>query len=160
MAETPSKRHREETLALEDCEDSKRQKSYTHILSILEDEEDEPNQDLSAIFTSLQQELSCNSNNFDPSLSVTAEADPDHQTTVPATSECSPSSHGEEDDKERVIRHLLEASDDELGIPHKVDGGDDDINGRDLAFALCDGFWEFEDETANYYALLQSELFM
>ncbi|CAK9137111.1 unnamed protein product [Ilex paraguariensis] len=158
MAETPSKRQREETHEVPDCEDdSKRHKSYNHILSLLEDEEDEPNQDLSVIFSTLQQELSCDSTNFDPLLGPTSEADPDHQRRVSATSECKVD---EEDDKERVIRHLLEASDDELGIPHRTDGGDEKINGGDHTFSLCDGLWEFEDEAAYYYELLQSELFM
>ncbi|EEF39889.1 conserved hypothetical protein [Ricinus communis] len=77
----------------------------------------------------------------------------------------------EEDDKDRVIRHLLEASDDELGIPNTETGsGFDDgyegfvssangFSGVD-GFSLCDGLWEIEDANANYYALLQSELFM
>ncbi|MCD7470375.1 hypothetical protein HAX54_010175, partial [Datura stramonium] len=34
------------------------------------------------------------------------------------------------------------------------------IDGGDFPFAISDGLWELEDETANYYSLLQSELFM
>lgn len=81
----------------------------------------------------------------------------------------------DDDEKESVIRHLLEASDDELGIPSRVDGsngngdgggGSDDVPGGylgDFEIGLSDGLWEFEDEVANanyYYTLLQSELFM
>ncbi|KAK7828541.1 hypothetical protein CFP56_030121 [Quercus suber] len=74
----------------------------------------------------------------------------------------------EEDDKERVIRHLLEASDDELGIPNRevgvgvgvvYDFGVEGLNGGD-GYSFGDGLWELEDEAANYYTLLQSELFM
>ncbi|XAR65177.1 hypothetical protein NMG60_11009199 [Bertholletia excelsa] len=157
MAETPLKRQREETLVSESMEheDPKRQKSYTHIISLLEDEEDETNQDFSSILTTLQHELS--------------EPDPDlHETSGSGSPEFNPASHGglkgeeeeEEGERERVMKHLLEASDDELGIPNKVDGRDDDvINGGD-GLPVIDGFWEFEDEAANYYTLLQSELFM
>ncbi|KAA8532995.1 hypothetical protein F0562_032888 [Nyssa sinensis] len=167
MAETSSKRQREET-HVEDFEDSKRHKSYSHILSILEDEEDEPNQDLSSILTTLQQELACDSATFDhplPGPTSESETDPENPLASSATYDYSPASNAElkedeEEDRERVIRHLLEASDDELGIPNIRDGGDVEINGQDHAFALCDGFWEFEDEAANYYTLLQSELFM
>uniref|UniRef100_A0A5B7AJC6 Uncharacterized protein n=1 Tax=Davidia involucrata TaxID=16924 RepID=A0A5B7AJC6_DAVIN len=159
MAEMSSKRPREET-HVDDCEDPKRHKSYNHILSILEDEEDEPNQDLSSILTTLQQELSCDSITFDhplPCPTSESETDPENPIVSSTTYDYSP----EEEERERVIRHLLEASDDELGIPHRRDDGDDEINGGDHhAFALCDGLWEFEDEAANYYTLLQSELFM
>jgi hypothetical protein len=115
---------------------------------------------LSEIFTTLQQELSSDFPGLDPSLNPTQEIDPcEDYTLVSAASECSPREE-EDGEKEKVIRHLLEASDDELGIPSKVDGGDVEINGGDLSFALCDGLWEIEDEAANYYTLLQSELFM
>lgn len=72
-----------------------------------------------------------------------------------------------QDDKEQVIRHLLEASDDELGIPNRE--GDFDVgvfefeqgcNNGGNGLALCDRLWEFEDDAANYYTLLQSELFL
>ncbi|XP_059658498.1 uncharacterized protein LOC132304796 [Cornus florida] len=171
MAETSSKRQREET-HVEDCEDPKRYKSYNHILSILEDEEDESNQDLSSFLSTLQQELSFDSiATVDPLPCPTSEAETHNCAVGSTASDYSPvsSSHVlKEEDGERVMRHLLEASDDELGIPHRTDGGggggDDDrdvINGGDHAFAFSDGLWEFEDhEAANYYALLQSELFM
>ncbi|KAG6654325.1 hypothetical protein I3843_05G126700 [Carya illinoinensis] len=180
MAETPLKRHREET-QMDDCEDSKRHKSYNHILSLLEAEaeEEEPTQDLSSLITTLQQELSSDSI-FNPLSFPTADAvDPENPTTASTTLEDQTSSSSsssssyssstlllkedeEEDDKDRVIRHLLEASDDELGIPNRevgeVYGGNEGFNGD--GFSLCDGLWELEDEAANYYTLLQSELFM
>ncbi|OIT19862.1 PREDICTED: uncharacterized protein LOC109220937 [Nicotiana attenuata] len=165
MAEStqPIKRSREEESQETQenfCEDNntKRHKSsYNDILSILEEEEYGFESDPvsgSDIFTTLQQEL-LPSDGF--------ESDP--------VSVGSDSSHKEdevEDDRSSVIRHLLEASDDELGIPSGdgTNGGDftfaeeNETNGGDFPFALADGLWEFEDEAANYYSLLQSELFM
>ncbi|KAE8023286.1 hypothetical protein FH972_009001 [Carpinus fangiana] len=173
MAETPCKRQREET-QIEDCDESKRHKSFSHILSLLEAEEEEPTQDLSSLITTLQQELSSDSI-FSPLSFPTAEPDPENPTSASAPVEDQSSSSSsssspavvlkedEEDDKERVIRHLLEASDDELGIPNREVGvaydGDEGFGGVDV-FSLCDGLWELEDEAANYYALMQSELFM
>ncbi|KAK3223081.1 hypothetical protein Dsin_010106 [Dipteronia sinensis] len=179
MAETQSKRPREETQIV-DVEETKRHKSYNHILSLLEAEEEEPTQDLSSLITTLQQELSSDSV-IDPIPSQTADNDLESNPTAASTatgedsiassSTSSPTSscskEDEEDDGQRVIRHLLEASDDELGIPNMdvvcaENGvyGDGDFNGGDV-FALCDGLlWELEDEAANYYTLLQSELFM
>lgn len=182
MAETPLKRQREET-QIEDYEESKRHKSFNHIVSLLDAEEEEPNQDLSSLITTLQQELSSDSNShsiFDPLSFPTAENDPESLTTASSTmkdqnftssssSSSSPkvlSKEDEGDDKERVIRHLLEASDDELGIPNRevgvgvvYDFGVEGLNGGD-GYSFCDGLWELEDEAANYYTLLQSELFM
>ncbi|CAL5355098.1 hypothetical protein CsSME_00043665 [Camellia sinensis var. sinensis] len=155
MAETPLKRQREETHVVEDeieQQDPKRQKSFTHILSLLEEEEDhEPHQDFSSILSTLQQELSCSDS--DPFSLPGSETDPDKDNPVP--------SHGEddEDERERVMRHLLEASDDELGIPHRMDGGDGDY-GQVTDGGDAFGLWELEDEAANYYTLLQAELFM
>ncbi|KAI9169696.1 hypothetical protein LWI28_016349 [Acer negundo] len=176
MAETPSKRPRQET-QIDDVEETKRHKSYNHILSLLEAEEEEPTQDLSSLITTLQQELSSDSV-LDPTPKQTADNDLESNLTtatgddsVANSSTSSPTSscskEDEEDDGQRVIRHLLEASDDELGIPNMdvvsaENGvyGDGDFNGGDV-FALCDGLlWELEDEAANYYTLLQSELFM
>ncbi|CAI9761315.1 unnamed protein product [Fraxinus pennsylvanica] len=57
MAESQPKRQRGESHEADDT-NSKRNKSYDNILSILTDEEEEPNQYFSAIFTTLQQELS------------------------------------------------------------------------------------------------------
>lgn len=172
MEETPLKRQREETQT-EDFDESKRHK-YSHILSLLDSEEEEPTQDLSSLITTLQQELSSDSI-FDSLSFPTTEIDPENPTSASANPEdqassasSSPSStallkEDEEDDKERVIRHLLEASDDELGIPNRdvgvVYNENEVLSGGD-GFSFCDGLWELEDEAANYYALLQSELFM
>ncbi|GLT98403.1 hypothetical protein SLE2022_159090 [Rubroshorea leprosula] len=171
MAETPVKRQREETYIPEEIEEVKRQKSFNHILSLLESEEDEPTQDLSSLITSLQQELSSESV---PGLvpgSTTVDTDgATAATTVEdyRSASCSSSSSNLLKDEEDVIRHLLEASDDELGIPNReagvevVGGGGEDLNGGGdgLLPVWSDGFWELEDEAANYYTLLQSELFM
>lgn len=177
MAEsTQSKRQREEEE--EDYNEyeenvNKRHKSsspsYNQILSILEEEEDESNQDyMLDIFQSLQQELSSDSAAVDPlqisSASSVAEAD--HQSGGSAVSvSCSPCSkedddQEEDDDSVRMMRHLLEASDDELGLPNRSESGDEEINSGDKHLFLGDGLWEFEDVAANYYTLLQSELFM
>ncbi|KAL5761812.1 hypothetical protein ACOSP7_018076 [Xanthoceras sorbifolium] len=176
MAETqtPSKRPREET-QIEDVEETKRHKSYVHILSLLEAEEEEPTQDLSSLITSLQQELSSDSV-LDPLPSQTADNDHKRNPTIAsattigdsnATSSSSPrssSKEDEEEDRQRVIRHLLEASDDELGIPNIEVCADNGCYGEGFnggaGFAFCDSLWELEDEAANYYTLLQSELFM
>ncbi|XWS69732.1 hypothetical protein CRYUN_Cryun04dG0204400 [Craigia yunnanensis] len=183
MAEqTPSKRQREETQSSnqEHVEETKRHKSYNHILSLLEAEEDENNQDLSSLITTLQQELSSDSILDDPLScpTTTSEADQENLTTTEATNAItsledytsatsSLKEDEDQDDKESVIRHLLEASDDELGIPNREDGVgiegfefEEGFNNGGIGFALCDGLWELEDEAANYYTLLQSELFM
>ncbi|KAJ4711308.1 Zinc finger CCHC domain protein [Melia azedarach] len=141
MAETPLKRQRDET-QLEDGEETKRHKSYNHIISLLEVEEDEPAEDLSSLMTK-----DCAITSSSPS----------------SASSCS--KEDEANDRERVMRHLLEASDDELGIPsmevrvNSTEYGDVGVNSGD-ELALCDGLWDLEDEAANYYTLLQSELFM
>ncbi|KAE8729986.1 hypothetical protein F3Y22_tig00003041pilonHSYRG00421 [Hibiscus syriacus] len=180
MAEQiPLKRQREETQIPD--EETKRHKSYNHILSLLEAEEDEPNQDLSPLITTLQHELSSDTvldDIFIYPTTNTPEADQENPrpTTkkdntdtgigtvddyTSATSSLKEDG-GTQDDKEQVIRHLLEASDDELGIPNREaafefeQGLDNGGNG----FALCDRLWELEDEAANYYTLLQSEFFL
>ncbi|PIN04082.1 hypothetical protein CDL12_23383 [Handroanthus impetiginosus] len=168
MAETQQKRLREESNELESDENSnsKRQKPYNNILSLLdEEEEEEPNQDLSAIFTTLQQELSsstsCDSTAFDfgsPPFTAGEEVQHLQPTAGPSTSvDC-----GEEDDGVKsVMRHLLEASDDELGIPNKEDNNVEISFSENFPFAFSDnGLWELEDVAANYYTMLQSELFM
>lgn len=172
MAETPSKRQREET-QIEDVEETKRHKLYN--LSLLDGEEDESSPELSSFITNLQQEISSdlifdnlpctNSTETDQENNRTAASSTTLEdcTTASSTASCP---KDEEDDRERVIRHLIEASDDELGIPNmevgasSVEYGEIGCNGRDGGSALCDGLWEFEDQTANYYILLQSQLFM
>ncbi|XVF03365.1 hypothetical protein REPUB_Repub04eG0254800 [Reevesia pubescens] len=184
-----SKRQREETQS-SDVEETKRHKSYNHILSLLEAEEDEPNQDLSSLITTLQQELSSHSGLNDPFPYPTTnlEADQENPTITTATAATTSTiscledytsatsllkedEDNQDDDKEKVIRHLLEASDDELGIPNRKDGGvgvgvevvEFDVEGFNNNGGINgfgDGLWELEDEAANYYTLLQSELFM
>ncbi|CAL5188727.1 unnamed protein product [Lathyrus oleraceus] len=143
-------------------ESSKKHKPYNHILSLLDLdlEEEESTQDLSPMITTLQQELTCASNNYQDTLLVSQ----NDQNSLTSFEE-----EEEEDEKVKVMRHLLEASDDELGIPSTSGddyglvgfGGEDyGFNGGDEFSSLCDKLWELEDERANYYDLLQSELFL
>ncbi|KAL8227543.1 hypothetical protein R6Q57_015127 [Mikania cordata] len=146
MAETLPKRHREDA-GDSDIETTKRHRN-TNI-----NEQQEITQDLLDFFTNLS----------DPYLDFTQqpESDPDNN-----------SKNDDDDEKENVIRHLLEASDDELGIPSRVDetdggsnggGGGGEVAGEgygDFPVDLCDGLWQLEDDAANYYTLLQSGLFM
>ncbi|EPS57921.1 hypothetical protein M569_16896 [Genlisea aurea] len=152
MAEIQHKRLRDE-LPEESSSSPKRQKTYDSILNLLEVEEEDgdPSQDLSAMLTSFQQELE--------SSSSTAEERKD----APDLGLDSSMHGGTGDDEaaESVMRHLLEASDDELGIPS---GGTEDWNAVDIIHAATLPFgsgenvpWEFEDETANFYAASQSE---
>ncbi|XP_055806448.1 uncharacterized protein LOC129875036 [Solanum dulcamara] len=173
MAESiqPIKRSREEDESQE-IEENKRQKSsYNDILSILEEEEEygfesDPEIKISGsnIFTTLQQEL-----DLLPSCDNGFGSDPVEISIGSGNSQVRSSANSStEYDSSSVIRHLLEASDDELGIPSGdgINGSDfplveeNEINGGDFPFAISDGLWELEDETANYYSLLQSELFM
>ncbi|KAL2233561.1 uncharacterized protein LOC105156547 [Sesamum indicum] len=177
MAETQQKRLREESHVSESLEfddsnsNSKRQKPYTNILSLLDEEEEEeqPSQDLSAIFTTLQQELSSSPSSdsaaydFDYTSFTAAEQEgtPHQQpTAAPSTSAvCA----DEDEGVKSVMRHLLEASDDELGIPNTEDNCNVVISSDEnfpFAFAADDGLWEFDDVAANYYTMLQTELFM
>ncbi|KAL0364036.1 UNVERIFIED_CONTAM: hypothetical protein Sangu_0501200 [Sesamum angustifolium] len=183
MAETQPKRLREEPLHEDSGSEfddssatSKRHKPYNTILNLLEEEEvdgesthepdHELSQDLSAIFTTLQQELSSSSTSCDsstttfdfdslPSTAAVEEPDPSHQATA-----------AEDDGVKSVMRHLLEASDDELGIPNRRDEIENNVeilnSVQDFPFGFAEheGLWELEDEAANYYTVLQSELFM
>ncbi|GMI75356.1 hypothetical protein like AT1G69760 [Hibiscus trionum] len=164
MAEqTPLKRQREETQIPD--EETKRHKSYNHILSLLEAEEDEPNQDLSSLITTLQHELSSDSvfdDTFVYPTTDTLEADQENPRPATPTETANPVTGENQDDKEQVIRHLLQASDDELGIPNREDAFEleQGFGNGGNGFALCDRLWELEDEAANYYTLLQSELFL
>ncbi|XP_057777157.1 uncharacterized protein LOC130995763 [Salvia miltiorrhiza] len=171
MAENSPKRHRDDSIEsdLDDSSSSaKRQKPYNNILNLL-DEEDEPepsdepseelSHDLSAIFTTLQQELSSSS-----SGSATTDFDFESPPTAAEHSQPPECGGGDEDESVKsVMRHLLEASDDELGIPNTTDeNGVENFNAAEnLPFAFTDhGLWELEDVAANYYTVLQSELFM
>ncbi|XP_060185271.1 uncharacterized protein LOC132614763 [Lycium barbarum] len=169
---TQPKRPREDETHKAEEDIIKRQKQYNElILSILEDEQDDPNyQDYFSddIFSTLEQELSSPSSSCDSwpyPLATHDEVEPDVAASDSVTSK-----EEEEDDGNNFIRHLQEASDDELGITlpstDEVKGDNivDELNGTncgDLPFALSDGLWEFEDhEAANYYSLLNSEFFM
>ncbi|KAG6429696.1 hypothetical protein SASPL_107748 [Salvia splendens] len=167
MAENSPKRQRDDSIGsdLDDsCSIMKRQKPYNNILNLLDEDEPEPShqlsQDLSAMFTTLEQELS-SSGSGSGSGSDTFDFEPlqeasEHSQPLGST--------GDEDESVKsVMRHLLEASDDELGIPNTTDeNGVENFNGaEDLPFAFTDHeLWEFEDVAANYYTVLQSELFM
>ncbi|KAK4429975.1 hypothetical protein Salat_1298200 [Sesamum alatum] len=187
MAETQQKRLREEPHEGSSSEfddssaTSKRQKPYNSILNLLEEEEEEDgepshepshelSQDLSAIFTTLQQELSsstsCDSTttfDFDslPSTAAVEEPDPSHTATAGGAA-----TSAEDDCVKSVMRHLLEASDDELGIPNRRDEIENNVEilnsvgNYPFGFSEHEGLWELEDEAANYYTVLQSELFM
>nr|GEY96141.1 hypothetical protein [Tanacetum cinerariifolium] len=121
-------------------EATKRHKTcYNQILSILEDntedEHQETNQDLTDFFTSLQKELL-----FSDPLPKTKN-DPEPNVKEEA----------EDEDKEMVIRHLLEASDDELGIPNRVANDDVlDVKNDGFPVSLSYGLLELEDDVANY----------
>ncbi|KAF8103825.1 hypothetical protein N665_0183s0005 [Sinapis alba] len=174
MAETtPIKRHREEETIAEE-ETTKRQKpssssSYNdQILCLLDDSEElnEPNNDLTSFLNALQQEISSN----DKNATVSGVSNVEDSSTSSVSSK---EDEADDENNEKVMQHLLEASDDELGIPNTGFGEsnydmikNDNINedhyvyGNSLLDGFGDAFWEFEDEAANYYTLLQSELFL
>ena len=187
MEETAlSKRPREEETHAEEESNLKKQKPYNHILSLLDaDEEESTQQDLSPLISTLQEEITSSASDaetlsFSPTLILNPTLENGQEnsnssataaSSSPATLEDYSQSNGDfkgdvDDDKERVMRHLLEASDDELGIPNTSDNiglldfGENGVDGENGFSSLCDGLWEFEDETANYYTLLQSELFL
>ncbi|KAG6396552.1 hypothetical protein SASPL_142703 [Salvia splendens] len=152
MAEAPSNSKRlTETPNFEES-NSKRHKPYNTILSLLDEEEetlDQQNHDLSVIFTTLEQELSL-----------------DFDSPPPATEAAE-----EDDGVKSIMRHLLEASDDELGIPNYSSeefntNNDDDfgiIKSEENSISVNffdNGLWEFDDVAADYYTIMQSELFM
>ncbi|CAN8235891.1 unnamed protein product [Cochlearia groenlandica] len=175
MAETltssPLKRQREENQEKENItqEETKRQKpcsssscssssSYDQVQCLLEQDND-----LTSFITTLHQETS----KYDQNATVL-------ENLAISSSSSYEEEEEKESDKEKVMKHLLEASDDELGIPN-IDIGESnyemiksETNQKDYyyvnEFSLLDGFsdglWELEDEAANYYTLLQSELFM
>ncbi|CAF2045663.1 hypothetical protein BRARA_I03153 [Brassica rapa] len=174
MAETtPIKRHREEE-TLADEEATKRQKpssssssSYNDQILCLLDDSDElnrPNNDLTSFLNALQQEISSDDKNAAVSRVSNVE---DSSTSCVSWKE----DDVDDENNEKVIQHLLEASDDELGIPNtgfgesnydmiKNDINQDYVYGNSLLDGFGDAFWELEDEAANYYTLLQSELFL
>lgn len=145
MADSERKRPREESE--DDSPAEKRpcstsSSSFQSILSLLESEEESPAEDVSSLISSLQEEI-C-------SADAAALAAPAKQ----ALSEAG----GDE-----VIRHLLEASDLELGIPaeDEEERREAEESGAVGEISNYDVFWELEEEAANYYALFQSpESFM
>ncbi|KAK9050992.1 hypothetical protein SSX86_027617 [Deinandra increscens subsp. villosa] len=161
MAEThppPPKRHREDDVVSDTDTTKRHRNSY--------ESPQETNQDLLDFLTNLSSDLFLDfgpQTGSDPDNNLTTQPGPDPDSKNPDNKK---ELTDDEDEKERVIRHLLEASDDELGIPSRVDVGDAGDGGGggggcgDFPVGLCDGLWELEDEAANYYTLLQSELFM
>lgn len=178
MAEIQSKRLREEESHRDSS--SKRQKPYNNILNhLLDQEEDEQYQvepthdlshDFSAIFTTLQQELASASTSPDSHDSVLppSKAAPPAEEQEAEQSHHQPTSADEDDGVKSVMRRLLEASDDELGIPnrndeeldHNIEIWNSAADNFPFAFSDHHGLWELEDEAANYYSVLQSGLFM
>ncbi|KAG2322289.1 hypothetical protein Bca4012_056931 [Brassica carinata] len=180
MAETaassPLKRQREEheqeTMLQEDTKRQKPSSSSTlfnQVQCLLYDEEakNEAEHDLASLITSLQQEISTEEAN----AAVLANLALSSSSCSSSSSSCVSKEDEYESDKEKVMKHLLEASDDELGIPNTDSGGSnyelinnetnqDYINEFSLIDGFGNGLWELEDEAANYYTLLQSELFM
>ncbi|XP_021746434.1 uncharacterized protein LOC110712278 [Chenopodium quinoa] len=170
-----SKRQREdETIIQEDEDVFKRQKSYKDIITLLEEEEDEPNEDLSSLISTLQEEISSFTSTTTSSSSPPQHG-PDPVSSGPYETDPENPSVGSgsgAEERDSVMRHLLEASDDELGLPNSSlsDGFDEvagggQFDGADFFFDTTvggEGLWEFEDrEAANYYSLLQStEIFM
>ncbi|KAK1413756.1 hypothetical protein QVD17_35536 [Tagetes erecta] len=161
MAETPTKRHRDDSGDNSgdgedggfEAETLKRHKNSYFNEHNHQQQQQQTTQDLLDLFTNLSP---------DPFLDLTQQPDPENNPTL-------------DPNEDSVIRHLLEASDDELGIPSRVDSGDGggdagdggggggDVSGGyfgDFDIGLSNGLWEIEDEVANYYTLLQCELFM
>ncbi|KAJ8441323.1 hypothetical protein Cgig2_024835 [Carnegiea gigantea] len=151
------KRQRDENEEENEEEVLKRQKSFKDIITLLEEEEDDPNEDLSSLISTLQEEISSG-----PESGPAYSGPDEHDSENPLSTAGFPQEEGE-----KVMRHLLEASDDELGIP-STDGSDaapdGGVDGGDLLFTfggVGEGIWEFEDhEAANYYNMLQSEIFL
>ncbi|KAL0698916.1 hypothetical protein Bca4012_055038 [Brassica carinata] len=125
MAETsPLKRHREETLAEE--ETNKRQNTSSsssssssnndQILCLLDnsDELNQPHNDLTSFINALQQDISSDDRNG--VLSGVSNVE-DSSTSCLSSKE-----DDVDEENEKVMQHLLEASDDELGLPSKEFG--------------------------------------
>ncbi|CAF1906582.1 BnaCnng70820D [Brassica napus] len=175
MAETATlsslKRHRDEqeqeTIPQEDTKKQKPSSfytSYNQVQFFLDDAE--AGNDLTSLITTLQQELSTEEQN-----AVVFEIPALSSSSCSSSSSCASKDEEYESDKEKMMKHLLEASDDELGIPNikfgesnyevvKNESNQDYVNGFSLLDGFGDGLLELEDEAANYYTLLQSELFM
>ncbi|GAA0141684.1 hypothetical protein LIER_02771 [Lithospermum erythrorhizon] len=158
-----SKRQREEENILEkvDFQDSKHHKTCNQIIPSLDEDVEEFNpENFSEIFTILQEELSTSDSNFN-NFVASPNSHQEHKTSACDSIQTSKDDEKEDDDKyDNVMKHLLEASDDELGLPNVEENGDAEINGRDFPFPLNLGWWEFEDEAANYYAMMQPEFLL
>ncbi|XP_051149006.1 uncharacterized protein LOC127263816 [Andrographis paniculata] len=155
MAEPYQKRPRDESEGVNHFSDSKRQNSVSEGELLQEEELSSPSSS-SAVFQ--QQDLSA-AFDFDFLPAEEVEEIPGGATAAAC------SSSDEDDGVNSVMRHLLEASDDELGLPNCTD--DEALNTADVScsenFPIDfgnDGLWEFEDVAAGYYTMLQSELFM
>ncbi|KAI3429151.1 uncharacterized protein J3R85_008569 [Psidium guajava] len=169
MAETSLlKRGRE--AAPDEEEEGKREQPYKDILSLLEEEEDVAGQDLSSLIASLQHELA--SGPGPSAASADKEADPEAPSSSAPPSPPPAGEGGGGDERERVMRRLLEASDDELGLPSResseagdgvgVEEGDDGPCGGGGEgqgwIDLCEGLaWELEHEAADHCALLKPQ---
>ncbi|XP_030549418.2 uncharacterized protein LOC115754519 [Rhodamnia argentea] len=173
MAETSPLKRRREAAPDEEEEEGKRQKPYKDVLSLLEEEEDVPGQDLSSLIASLQQELTSGSGPGPSAASAAKEADAEAPSPSAPPFPSPVGGGGGADERERVMRRLLEASDDELGLPSRessevgdgvgVEEGDDGPcgGGGDGQgwIDLCEGLvWELKDEAADHYALLEPGL--
>uniref|UniRef100_A0A5K1AS57 Uncharacterized protein n=2 Tax=Nymphaea colorata TaxID=210225 RepID=A0A5K1AS57_9MAGN len=186
-----AKRSREEEEQDDEEQGRTKNGSFDDILSLLESEEDEPsNPYLSSFMTTLQQELSSSSSSSSSS-----------EPTQPAGTEPDGAQFDRPDplsdvvdapQPQEVMRYLLEASDDELGIPASPvdpsplerEGGEGeaeallhqsyveregidqlDFDEKGLPSGVLereslsfDGLWEMEDQRANYYDFLNSQL--
>lgn len=122
--------------------------SYDTILDFLDSDDENLPEDVSSLISSLQEELS---------------------ETLPSPAGAGPAGEGgrvelssSDSAGEEVIRRLVEASDDELGIPAGLEAEEEEEEfvGREVGeISNYDVFWELEEEAANHY-MLQSELFM
>lgn len=121
--------------------------SYDTILDFLESDDENLPEDVSSLISSLQEELS----ETLPSPAAAELAGEGGRVELSSSD-----SGGEE-----VIRRLVEASDDELGIPSGLEAEEEEEEvGKEVGeISNYDVFWELEEEAANYY-MLQSELFM
>ncbi|KAL3751632.1 hypothetical protein ACJRO7_012461 [Eucalyptus globulus] len=165
MADGPLKRQREETEEThvnglgEDQTKRLKPSPQPQVLSFLDDQLDDgqiSSQELSSLISALQDELTSDS---EPGLPPSSE--PELLASPSSSSSSSPEEESDGDeDKEKVLRHLLVASDDELGLPSREDGEGPEGGAFGVELLSYDGLWELEDEAANYYTLLQSELFM
>ncbi|KAI4302141.1 hypothetical protein MLD38_037925 [Melastoma candidum] len=153
MAEPPCKRPRDDIVDYGPNLKKQLPPYDDMILSLLDDDEDVPGEqdELSSFMNSLQRELEDSS-----ALSGSPPSSSFHKEEY-VTNE------SDQEDRERVMRRLLEASDDELGLPSRDEGqggfgwGEDGFGDGDER-SFCDGGWEIEQEEVEVYeGLVQSE---